>query len=87
MRSIYFSGSYIAIPQGWKFDKKNRIFVTDRSFLSSLVNTKCGTFARGEATLVLMSEIKIDLTLKKSKFCFCLCFKIAIIQFIPERQP
>ena len=35
--------------------------------------------------LVFMSEIKIDLTLKKSNFLFLLCFKIAII-FIPMRQ-
>ena len=33
-----------------------------------------------------MSEIKIDLTLKTSKFLFLLCFKIAIIKFIPMRQ-
>ena len=31
--------------------------------------------------LVFMSEIKIDLTLKKSKFLFLLCFKNAIIKF------
>ena len=36
--------------------------------------------------LVFMSEIKIDLTLKKSNFLFLLCLKIAIIQFIPMRQ-
>ena len=36
--------------------------------------------------LVFMSEIKIDLTLKKSNFLFLLCFKIAIIKFIPTRQ-
>ena len=36
--------------------------------------------------LVFMSEIKIDLTLKKSNFLFLLCFKIAIIKFIPMRQ-
>ena len=36
--------------------------------------------------LVFMSEIKIDLTLKKSNFLFLLCFKIAIIYFIPMRQ-
>ena len=36
--------------------------------------------------LVFMSEIKIDLTLKKSNFLFLLCFKIAIIKFIPIRQ-
>ena len=33
-----------------------------------------------------MSEIKIDLTLKKSNFLFLLRFKIAIIKFIPMRQ-
>ena len=32
---------------------------------------------------VFMSEIKIDLTLKKSNFLFLLCFKNAIIKFIP----
>ena len=36
--------------------------------------------------LVFMSEIKIDLTLKKSNFLFLLCFKIAITKFIPMRQ-
>ena len=36
--------------------------------------------------LVVMSEIKIDLTLKKSIFLFHLCFKIAKIKFIPMRQ-
>ena len=36
--------------------------------------------------LVFMSEIKIDLTLKKSNFLFLLCLKIAIIKFIPVRQ-
>ena len=42
--------------------------------------------------LVFMSEIKIDLTLKKSNFLFFffffffLCFKNAIIKFIPMRQ-
>ena len=36
--------------------------------------------------LVFMSEIKIDLTLKKSNFLFLLCFKIAKIKFIPMRQ-
>ena len=36
--------------------------------------------------LVFMSEIKIDLTLKKSNFLFLLCFKIAIIKFIPMHQ-
>ena len=36
--------------------------------------------------LVFMSEIEIDLTLKKSNFLFLLFFKIAIIKFIPMRQ-
>ena len=36
--------------------------------------------------LVFMSEIKIDLTLKKSNFLFLLYFKIAIIKFISMRQ-
>ena len=36
--------------------------------------------------LVFMSEIKIDLTLKKLSFLFHLCFKIATIKFIPMRQ-
>ena len=35
--------------------------------------------------LVFMSEIKIDLTLKKSNFLFLLCFKNAIIKFISMR--
>ena len=36
--------------------------------------------------LVFMSEIQIDLTLKKSNFLFLLCFEIAKIKFIPMRQ-
>ena len=36
--------------------------------------------------LVFMSEIKINLTLKKSNFLFLLCFKAAKIKFIPMRQ-
>ena len=37
--------------------------------------------------LVFMSEIKNDLTLKKSNFLlFFLCFKISIIKFIPMRH-
>ena len=36
--------------------------------------------------LMFMSEIKIDLTLKKSNFLFLLCFENAIIKFIPMRQ-
>ena len=36
--------------------------------------------------LVFMSEMKNDLTLIKSNFLFLLCFKIAIIEFIPIRQ-
>ena len=35
---------------------------------------------------VFMSEIKIDLTLKKSNFLFLLCFKIAKIKFISVWQ-
>ena len=55
------------------------------------MNTKSSIFTSGRATsenitLVLMSEIKIDLTLKKSNFLFLLCFKMAIIKFIPMRQ-
>ena len=37
--------------------------------------------------LAFMSEIKIDLRLKKSNFLFLLCFKIAKITFISMRQP
>ena len=36
--------------------------------------------------LLFMSEIKIDLTLKKSNFLFLLCFKIAKIKFILMHQ-
>ena len=36
---------------------------------------------------VFMSEIKIDLTLKKSNFLFLLCFQIAKNKFILMRQP
>ena len=35
---------------------------------------------------MFMSEIKIDLTLKKSNFLFLLSFKDAIIKFIPMCQ-
>ena len=56
------------------------------------MNTKSGIFTSGGATseiplVVFMSEIKIDLTLKKSNFLFLLCFKIAKIKFILMRQP
>ena len=37
--------------------------------------------------LVFMSEIKIDLTLKKLNFLFLLCFKISKIKFILMRPP
>ena len=37
--------------------------------------------------LVFMSEIKIDLTLKKSNFLFLSCVKIVLMQFIPICQP
>ena len=37
--------------------------------------------------LVFMSEIKIDLRLKKSNFLFLFCFKIAKIKFISMGQP
>ena len=37
--------------------------------------------------LVFMSEIKINLTLKKSNFLFLLCLKIAKNKFILMRQP
>ena len=55
------------------------------------MNTKSSIFTNGRATsenitFVFMSEIKIDLTLKKTNFLFLLCFKIAIIKFIPMRQ-
>ena len=36
--------------------------------------------------LVFISEIKNDLSLKKSNFLFLFCLKIAIIEFIPMRQ-
>ena len=49
------------------------------------MNTKSSIFTSG-GVVVFMSEIKIDLTLKKSYFLFLLCFKIAIIKFIPMRQ-
>ena len=53
------------------------------------MNTKSSIFTSGGVKillLVFMSEIKNDLTLKKSNFLFLLCFKIAIIKFIPMRQ-
>ena len=55
------------------------------------MNTKSSIFTSEGATSeillsVFMREIKIYLTLKKSKFLFLLCFKIAIIKSIPMRQ-
>ena len=58
------------------------------------MNTKSSIFTSGGANptcvkillLVFMDEIKNDLTMKKSNFLFLLCFKIAIIKFIPMRQ-
>ena len=52
-------------------------------FLFRRMNTKSNIFTSGSILLlVFMSEIKIDLTLKKSIFLFLLCFEIAIIKFI-----
>ena len=42
--------------------------------------------AKIENILAFISEIKIDLTLKNSNILFLVCFKIAIIYFIPVRQ-
>ena len=36
--------------------------------------------------LVFLSEIKIDLTMKKSNFLFLLCFENAIFKFVPICQ-
>ena len=44
------------------------------------MSTKSSIFTSG------VSEIKIDLTLKKSNFLFLFYFKIAIFKFIPMRQ-
>ena len=52
------------------------------------MNTKSGIFTEPRVKiplLVFMSEIKIDLTLKKSNFLFLLCVKFAKIKFIPMR--
>ena len=54
------------------------------------MNTKSSIFTRGEATsentaFLFMSEIKNDLTLKKSNFLFLLCLKIATIQVFSMR--
>ena len=59
------------------------------------MNTKSGIFTSGEVTgenstfgvHVFMSEIKIDLTPKKSNFLFLLCSKIAKVKFILMRKP
>ena len=55
------------------------------------MNTKSSNFTCGKARskiplLVFMSEIKSNDTLNQSNFLFLLCFKIAIIQFIPMCQ-
>ena len=51
------------------------------------MNTKSSISATREMPLlVFKSEIKIDLTLKKSNFLFLLCFNIVIIKFIPMRR-
>ena len=55
------------------------------------MNTKSSIFTSGGATnenitLVFMSELKIDLTVKNSNFLFLLSCKIAMIKFIPMRQ-
>ena len=63
--------------------------VQDRFFFHRM-NTKSSIFTSGKATseiplFVFMSEIKNDLTLKKSNFLFLLCLKIAAIHFISMR--
>ena len=56
------------------------------------MNTKSSIFTSGGATSENITfsvhelKNKIDPTLKKSNFLFLLCFKIAIIKFIPMRQ-
>ena len=51
------------------------------------MNTKSSIFTSGQILLsVFMNEIKIDLTMKRSNFLLLLCFKNAIIKFIPMRQ-
>ena len=55
------------------------------------MNTKRSIFTSGadtseNITLLFMSEIKIDLTLKKLKFLFLLRLKLVITKFIPMRQ-
>ena len=52
-------------------------------YLFYRMNFKSSIFTSGEATsenttLVLLSEVQIDLALEKSNFLFLLCFKIAI---------
>ena len=55
------------------------------------MNTKSGIFTSGRATsenstFGFLSEIKIDLTLKKSNFLFLLCFKIKFILMCQPSQ-
>ena len=61
------------------------------------MNTKINIFMSGEATIentgttfgvpLVLLEIRIDITLKKSFFLFLLCFETATLWFIPICQP
>ena len=70
-------------------------FFSVRSIFISPNEQKNSIFTSGEVAkprvkiplLVFLSEIRNALSLKKSNFLFLFCLKIAIIKFIPMRQP
>ena len=67
-------------------------FFSVRSIFISSNDTKSSIFMSGKATSKNITYgvhewNKNNITLKKSNFLFLLCFKIAIIHFIPMCQP
>ena len=61
------------------------LFFFPRGVLDEILNL-IESVSEGFPSYFFTSEIKIDLTLKKSNFLFLLCFKIAIVKFIPMSQ-
>ena len=73
-----------AIEDIWLFHSKIDFYFTE--WTPKVVFSRVAEPRVKILLLVFMSEIKIDLTLKKSNFLFLLCLKNAIIKFIPMRQ-
>ena len=76
--------SFVEIEDIWLFQCKIDIYFTE--WTPKVVFSRVAEPRVKLLLLVFMSEIKIDLILKKSNFLFLLCFKIAIVKFIQMRR-